>query len=235
MPGSSLASSPPESAVLKLSGACFADEEAVEYITGEIIGCRDLGVGLSVVVGGGNFLRGRDATLSLPRVQADAIGMLGTIINGIRLAARLSSLGVPCAHLSGIGIPGVVEAFVTSSGLKALAQGKVLILSGGTGHPFFSTDTAAALRGCQLSARVILKGTRVDGIYDADPERNPSARRYSFLTFKEVLEKGLSVMDQAAFSLCREEGLPIVVFNIHQPGNLRRVLLGEEVGTRVEG
>lgn len=235
MPGSSLANSPPESVVLKLSGACFATDEAIEYISNEIINCRDLGVGLSVVVGGGNFLRGRDAKPSLPRTQADAIGMLGTIINGLKLTASLCALGVPCAHLSGIGIPGMVEPFELSRALKALARGKVLILSGGTGHPFFSTDTAAALRGCQLSARLILKGTRVDGVYDADPERNPSAHLYPRLTFKEALEKGLSVMDRTAFSLCWQEGLPIVVFNIHQPGNLRRVLLGEGVGTRVEG
>jgi uridylate kinase len=228
--------SPLKRVILKLSGECFASDETILYISQEIDESRSLGVELSIVVGGGNFLRGRNARKDLiSRVDADAIGMLGTVINGLRLAAALDASSLPAIHFAQIGIPGVVEPFALGPAQEAMLQKKILILSGGTGHPFFSTDTAAALWGLKLSCQLLLKGTRVDGIYTADPEQDPKAKRYSRLTFREALEKGLSAMDRTAYSLCWQEGLPVVVFNIYKKGDLRRVLSGEMLGTRVEG
>ncbi len=196
----------------------------------------EMGVEVAIVIGGGNIFRGLQAEAAgIERVQGDYMGMLATVINGMALQSMLETNGVYTRLISAIEMKQIAEPYIRRRAIRHLEKGRVVIFSGGTGSPYFTTDSAAALRANEISAEVILKGTRVDGIYTADPEKDPSATRFDKLTFAKVISLGLSVMDMTAFTLCRENNLPIVVFDINNPENLKRIVLGEAVGTLVEG
>lgn len=193
-----------------------------------------LGVEVAVVIGGGNIFRGVQAEqVGLDRVQGDYMGMLATVINSMALQSALEKLGVYTRLLSGINIQQVCEPYIRRRAVRHLEKGRVVIFGAGTGNPYFTTDTAASLRAIEIEADVVLKGTRVDGIYSADPEKDPDAVFYRNISFKDVFEKGLNVMDMTAFTLCKENGLSIIVFDMNTPGNLKRLVNGEEVGTLV--
>lgn len=193
-----------------------------------------LGVEVAVVIGGGNIFRGVQAEqVGLDRVQGDYMGMLATVINSMALQSALEKLGVYTRLLSGINIQQVCEPYIRRRAVRHLEKGRVVIFGAGTGNPYFTTDSAASLRAIEIEADVVLKGTRVDGIYSADPEKDPNAVFYSNISFKDVFEKGLNVMDMTAFTLCKENGLPIIVFDMNTPGNLKRLVEGEKVGTLV--
>jgi uridylate kinase len=192
-------------------------------------------VELAIVIGGGNIFRGLSAQgQGIDRVQGDHMGMLATVINGLALQSALESVGVYTRLQSAIEMDKVAEPFIRRRAIRHLEKGRVVIFGGGTGNPYFTTDTAATLRAIEIEADVILKGTRVDGIYTADPEKDASAVKYDTLSFKEVYEKGLNVMDMTAFTLSRENNLPIIVFDMNTKGNLTRVAMGESIGTLVE-
>ena len=194
------------------------------------------GVEVAIVIGGGNIFRGvQEDNSAIDRVQGDYMGMLATVINSMALQSALEGAGVKTRLLSAIKMEQIAEPFIKRRAVRHLEKGRVVIFGAGTGNPYFTTDTAAALRAVEINAEVILKGTRVDGIYTADPEKDPSAQRFDSVTFKEVIDKGLNVMDMNAFTLCHENDLPIIVFDMNQPGNLRKVVVGEEIGTIVEG
>ncbi len=196
----------------------------------------DIGVEIAVVIGGGNIFRGLSAESSgIERVQGDYMGMLATVINGLALQSALEAKGVFTRLISAIEMKAIAEPYIRRRAIRHLEKGRVVIFSAGTGNPYFTTDSAAALRANEISADVILKGTRVDGIYTADPEKDPSATKFDKLTFAKVISLGLSVMDMTAFTLCQENDLPIVVFDINHPDNLKRIVLGDAVGTLVEG
>lgn len=196
----------------------------------------EMGVEVAIVIGGGNIFRGLQAEAAgIERVQGDYMGMLATVINGMALQSMLETNGVYTRLISAIEMKQIAEPYIRRRAIRHLEKGRVVIFSGGTGSPYFTTDSAAALRANEISAEVILKGTRVDGIYTADPEKDPSATRFDKLTFAKAISLGLSVMDMTAFTLCRENNLPIVVFDINNPENLKRIVLGEAVGTLVEG
>ena len=200
----------------------------------EIRDVHVLGVEISIVIGGGNIIRGIHAeNEGMDRSQADYMGMLGTVINAMALQDALEKVGVPTRVQTAIEIRQVAEVFIRRRAIRHLEKGRIVIFAGGTGNPFFSTDSAAALRAAEIGAEVILKATQVDGVYDADPETNPGAKRYAQVTFEEAIQKNLRFMDQAAIALCRENALPIVVFDMSVPGNVKRVVCGESVGTRV--
>jgi uridylate kinase len=199
-----------------------------------IAAAHRLGVELAVVNGGGNILRGAQASIEgVGRATADTMGMLATIVNALALQDLLLGLDVPSRVLTAIEMKSVAEPYIRLRCLRHLEKGRVVILAGGTGLPYFSTDTTAALRGTEIGADVLLKGTQVDGVYDRDPKRHPDARRFQRLTFAEALRRDLRIMDKTAFTLCEENGLPIVVFDMAVPGNLERLLGGEELGTIV--
>lgn len=199
----------------------------------ELIG---LGVEVAVVIGGGNIFRGLQAKGSgIERVQGDYMGMLATVINGMALQSALENNGVYTRLISALTINQVAEPYIRRRAIRHLEKGRVVIFSAGTGNPYFTTDSAAALRANEIGAEVILKGTRVDGIYTADPEKDPDATRFDTLTFAKVISEGLSVMDMTAFTICQENDLPIIVFDINEPTNLKRIVQGERVGTLVEG
>jgi len=192
-------------------------------------------VELAIVIGGGNIFRGLSAQgQGIDRVQGDHMGMLATVINGLALQSALESVGVYTRLQSAIEMDKVAEPFIRRRAIRHLEKGRVVIFGGGTGNPYFTTDTAATLRAIEIEADVILKGTRVDGIYTADPEKDANAVKYDTLSFKEVYEKGLNVMDMTAFTLSRENNLPIIVFDMNTKGNLTRVAMGESIGTLVE-
>jgi uridylate kinase len=228
--------------LLKLSGEALLGEKSfgidrafTDYIAREIQSVHDLGVQVSAVVGGGNIFRGvSENAQGMDRVSADQMGMLATVINGLALQDALERVGLLTRVLSAIEMREVAEPFIRRRAMRHLEKGRVVIFAGGTGNPYFSTDTAAALRAMEVKSEVILKGTKVDGIYDADPLTHPRAKRFERLTYLEVLQKGLRVMDTTAISLCMDNGLPIVVYNLKQKGNLKRIVLGQKVGTRVE-
>jgi uridylate kinase len=200
----------------------------------EIKQVRDMGVQVAVVIGGGNIFRGVQAEeVGLDRVQGDYMGMLATVINSMALQSALEKTGVYTRLLSGINIQQVCEPYIRRRAMRHLEKGRVVIFGAGIGSPYFTTDSAASLRAIEIEADVVLKGTRVDGIYSADPEKNPEAVLYSDITFQEVFEKGLNVMDMTAFTLCKENNLPIVVFDMNNQGNLRKVVDGEKIGTLV--
>ncbi len=200
----------------------------------EIKSAVDMGAEVAVVIGGGNIFRGVQAeAVGLDRVQGDYMGMLATVINSMALQSALEKVGVFTRLLSGINIQQVCEPYIRRRAMRHLEKGRVVIFGAGTGNPYFTTDSAASLRAIEIEADVVLKGTRVDGIYTADPEKDPSATRYTDITFEEVFEKGLNVMDMTAFTLCKENNLPIVVFDINKRGNLARLIDGERVGTLV--
>lgn len=200
----------------------------------EIKSAIDLGAQVAVVIGGGNIFRGVQAeSVGLDRVQGDYMGMLATVINSMALQSALEKAGVFTRLLSGINIQQVCEPYIRRRALRHLEKGRVVIFGAGIGSPYFTTDSAASLRAIEIEADVVLKGTRVDGIYTADPEKDPTATRYTDITFEEVFEKGLNVMDMTAFTLCKENNLPIVVFDINTRGNLAKLINGEKIGTLV--
>ena len=228
--------------VLKISGEGFSkpgafgiDAEELSLIAGEIADAANQGVEVAVVVGGGNIIRGSRLAREgqFDQSTADYMGMLGTVINGLALKEALAGLGQPARLMSAIDIPAVAEPFIRGRALRHFEKGRVLILAAGTGNPFFTTDTCAALRGTELNADILLKATKVDGVYSADPVKDPNATRYERLTFSEALEKKLGVMDLTALTMCMERRLPVLVFNFKTPGNIRRVVAGEQLGTLV--
>ena len=193
-------------------------------------------VEVAIVIGGGNIFRGLSgASEGMDRMQGDYMGMLATVINGMALQSALDKTGLKTKLLSGIAIDPVAESMSGRKASEYLTNGNVVIISGGTGNPFFTTDTASALRAVEINADVILKGTRVDGVYTADPEKDKNAKKYNTLTFDEAYSKNLKIMDMTAFTLCRENNLPIIVFDVNTKGNLEKVVAGEEIGTLVRG
>lgn len=204
-----------------------------EY-AGQIAEIARLGVQVAIVIGGGNIFRGLQGTAKgMDRVQGDYMGMLATLINSMALQAELEKQGVPSSLLGGLEVKPIAFPMSRRAAIADLEAGKTVIISGGTGNPYFTTDTASALRGVEIKADVLLKGTRVDGIYTADPEKDPAAVKYSTLSFKVAYDKGLKIMDLTAFSLCMENDLPIYVFDMDTPGNLLKVVTGEHIGTLV--
>ncbi len=228
--------------LLKLSGESLAGSRK-EGISAEVPAkyarqikeATDRGAEIGIVVGGGNIFRGiQGAGKGFDRVKGDQMGMLATIINSLALQSALADVGVRAKVLTSIRMEPVGELFSKDKALEYLAQGYVVIIGGGTSNPYFTTDTAAALRAVEIEAEVLLKGTRVDGVYTADPEKDPTATKFNTLTFDEVYAKGLRIMDLTAFTLCRENNLPIVVFDMDTPGNLERILSGESIGTLIK-
>jgi len=228
--------------LLKLSGEAFRnDSEPIGYqslvmLAEEIESVYKLGVEVAIVVGGGNVIRGiTSSSLSIDRATADYMGMLATVINALALQARLEAMGIPTRVQTSIEMRQVAELYIRRRAIRHLEKGRIVIFGGGTGNPFFSTDTAAALRAAEIGAEVMIKGTKVDGIYDSDPLKNPNAIKYTEVKYMDILSKELKVMDATAVSLCMENKIPIIVFNISEPGNLKRVLYGNEIGTIVKG
>ena len=226
--------------LLKLSGESFCepggsgiDGQQLESIAERIAQIQKLGTEIAVVVGGGNILRGQTFSKQsrIPRNTADYMGMLATIINACALQETLERIGQPTRVLSAIEVAAICEPFIRRRAINHLQQGRVAILAGGTGNPFFSTDTCAALRASELKADILIKATKVDGVYDDDPVKNPDAELLESLSYHEVLTRNLKVMDQAAISLCSDNGIPIIVLNIFTKGNITKALNGEKVGT----
>jgi uridylate kinase len=227
--------------LLKLSGEALAGEDdyginpaMVRFIGEQIREVHGLGVQIGAVIGGGNIFRGGEAR-GMDRASADYMGMLATVMNGLALQDALEKLNVDTRVQSAIEMREVAEPFIRRRALRHLEKGRVVIFVGGTGNPYFTTDTAAALRAMEIGADVVFKATNVDGVYTADPKREPSATKFDELTYIEVLSRRLRVMDSTAISLCMDNGFPIVVFNLHRPGCLRQLVQGERVGTLVRG
>lgn len=226
--------------LLKISGESLAgekghgiDDNVVRSICESIKKCVDLGVEIGIVVGGGNIFRGRDS-LGSDRARSDYMGMLATVINALGLADALENMGVEVRVQTAITMRQIAEPCIRNKAVNYLSHGKVVIFGCGTGSPFFSTDTAAALRAAEVNADIILKATMVDGVYDKDPKKNPDAKKYSEVNFHEVLQKDLKVMDGTAASLCNDNHIPILVFNISDPENIVKAVCGEEIGTLVK-
>jgi uridylate kinase len=228
--------------VLKVSGEALKDSASTESITPGIVTgiarqiqeVHDMGVETAVVIGGGNIWRGLTAShKGMERTTADYMGMLATVINGMALQSQLEALGVPTRVQTAIPIQSVAEPFIRRKAMRHLEQGRVVIFVAGTGNPFFSTDTTAALRASEIGAEVIFKATKVDGIYTADPKKDPTATRYDRITYSEALAKRLQVMDSTAFTLCMDNKVPIIVFDLMAPNSIRNAVLGETVGTLV--
>jgi uridylate kinase len=227
--------------VLKLSGESLSGPDAfgihaetIQNIAHEVKEVQELGVEIAVIVGGGNIFRGaRQQGLTIDRATGDYMGMLATVLNGLALQDALERAGCNTRLMSAIEMHQVAEPFIRRRATRHLEKQRVVIFAAGTGNPYFSTDTAAALRAMEIKAQVILKATRVDGIFDADPEKVADAKMFERITYIEVLQKGLSVMDSTAISLCMDNKMPIVVFNMNVPGNLKRVVEGERVGSTV--
>jgi uridylate kinase len=227
--------------LLKLSGEALMGADAFGYnaetmagIVGQIKEVVEMGTEVGIVVGGGNLFRGATGALSgMDRATADSMGMLATVMNALALKDALMAAGVPARVQTAVTIAHVGEPFERDSAVRHLEAGRVVIFGGGTGNPFFTTDTASALRGAEIGADLMLKATKVDGVYTADPKRDPTATRYDSLSFDEAITRNLGVLDTAAFALCREQKLPLVVFSIFKPGALKRVVMGEPEGTRV--
>ncbi len=228
--------------LLKLSGEALLGEKAfgidrafMDYLAAELREIREIGTEIAVVVGGGNIFRGvSDTARGMDRVSADHMGMLATVINSLALQDALERAGVFTRVLSAIEMREVAEPYIRRRAIRHMEKMRLVIFASGTGNPYFSTDTAAALRAGEVKAEIILKGTKVDGIYDADPMKNPKAKRFKRLSYLDVLQKALKVMDTTAISLCMDNRLPIKVFDIRTAGNLRRIVMGEPVGTIVE-
>ena len=228
--------------LLKLSGEALMgnkqfgiDHERLSQYAREIKEVAEAGVQIAIVIGGGNIFRVIQASEGgMDRVQGDYMGMLATVINSMALQAALEKLGVETRLQSAIKMEQICESFIRRKAVRHLDKKRVVIFGAGTGNPYFTTDTAATLRAIEIEANVILKGTRVDGIYTADPEKDKTAKKYDTITFDEVYKNGLEVMDMTAFTLCNENKLPIIVFDMNKPGNLKKVILGEQVGTLVE-
>jgi len=228
--------------VLKLSGEMLAGggeggirPEVIARMAEEVSQVQARGVQVALVIGGGNIFRGlAGASRGMDRAQADTMGMLATVINGLALQDALEQAGCPTRLMTALSMPQVAEPFIRRRAMRHLDKGRVVVFAAGTGNPYFSTDTAAALRATEVQAEVLLKGTKVDGVFDRDPATFPDAVRLERITAMEALQRGLRVMDATAIALCMDNGLPIVVFDATRPGNLLRVVLGEPIGTRVE-
>jgi len=229
--------------LLKLSGEALMgkmsfgiDPAVLETVATEVHEVHQLGVKLAVVMGGGNIFRGLNAShYGISRVPADHMGMLATVMNGIALAEALKDMGSETRVMSAIDMNKIVEPFIRGRALSHLSRDRIVLFAAGTGNPYFSTDTAATLRAMEIHAEALLKATKVDGIYDADPEVTPSAEPYKRITYQDVLRRKLGVMDMTAVSLAMGQELPIIVFNLRHAGNIKRVVLGEEVGTMISG
>lgn len=227
--------------LLKLSGEALMgqqqfgiDPAMLRQYAEEIRSVKELGVQVGIVIGGGNIFRGvSNSTSGIHKATGDHMGMLATMINAMALQATLENIGLTTRLMSAVRMDSMAEPFIRRRAVRHLEKGRVVIFGAGTGSPYFTTDTAAVLRGVEIEADVVIKGTRVDGVYDSDPERNPGAFRFEQITFLDVLTKDLKVMDMTAITLCRENHLPILVFNMNTPGNFKRLILGEHVGTRV--
>jgi len=227
--------------LLKLSGEALMGDDAfginrgtIERIVGEIAEVTRMGVQVAVVIGGGNIFRGvAGGSVGMDRATADYMGMLATVMNALALADAMNHQGLTARVMSAIDIQQVVEPYVRPKALQYLEEGKVIVFAAGTGNPFFTTDTAAALRGAEIGAELVLKATKVDGVYTADPNKDPKATRYARLSFDEAMSRNLGIMDATAFALCRDQKLPIKVFSIFKHGALKRVVLGEDEGTLV--
>jgi uridylate kinase len=229
--------------LLKLSGEALMgtkgygiDPDTVEFLAEEIKEALRRGIQMAIVIGGGNIFRGIEATArGMERVSADNMGMLATVMNALALQNALERRGAPTRVLSAIEMKELAEPYIRRRAMRHLEKNRVVIFAAGTGNPYFTTDTAAALRAMEVGAEVILKATKVDGVYSSDPVKNPKARKFDSISFMDVLKKGLTVMDSTAISLCMDNGLPIMVFNLKGKGNIKRVIAGEKVGTVIGG
>jgi uridylate kinase len=227
--------------LLKLSGEALMgrqqhgiDPERLAQYAEEVIEAARGGVQIAIVIGGGNIFRGLSgATGGMDRVTGDYMGMMATVINSLALQAEIEKQGISTALYSGLEIRAVAAAMSATAAIGELEKGKVTLISGGTGNPYFTTDSASALRALEIRADILFKATRVDGVYTADPEKDPSAKKYEQLSFDEALEKGLRIMDQTAFTLCRENKMPVYVFDMNVKGNLQKALRGEKIGTLI--
>ncbi|HEX2899144.1 MAG TPA: UMP kinase [Bacteroidia bacterium] len=227
--------------LLKLSGEALMGDKSFGINTETLLTyarqikeVSDLGIEVAVVIGGGNIFRGIQLEEGgMDRAQGDYMGMLATVINAMALQDALENLGAKTRVMSALEIKAVCEPYIRRRAIRHLEKRRIVILGAGTGNPYFTTDTAAALRSIEIEADVVLKGTKVDGVYSADPEKDPTALKFDAVSFHDVLSKRLNVMDMTAFTLCQENKLPIIVFNINEPGNLKRIILGETVGTLV--
>jgi uridylate kinase len=228
--------------LLKLSGEALMgdksfgfDNEVISEYARDIKSIVELGVQVAIVIGGGNIYRGtNEAETGIERAHGDYMGMLATVINGMAMQAGLEKIGVYTRLQSAIKMEQIAEPYIRRRAIRHVEKGRVVIFGAGTGNPYFTTDTAGSLRAIEINAEVILKGTRVDGIYNADPEKVPDAKKFDTITFQECISKNLRVMDMTAFTLCMENQLPIIVFDMNKPGNLLRVVRGEKVGTLVK-
>ncbi len=236
------ASSPYSRVILKISGESFAksgesgiDPIRLSHIAKEIVDAAECGTQIAVVVGGGNMVRGAELAEQghIDRSTADYMGMIATVINGLALREALTGLGRDSRLMTALDIPAIGEPFIRARALRHFEKGRVLVLAAGTGNPYFTTDTCAALRGAELNADVLLKATKVDGVYTADPHTDPTAKRYTRLTFAEAIEKQLAVTDLTALTMCMENNLPVIVFEFGTAGNIRRVIGGEQIGTMI--
>lgn len=227
--------------LLKISGESLSGQtdnifqpQALSFVSQEINSARELGVEVALVVGGGNIIRGQALSGGkIDRVSADQMGMLATIINSLAIQDYLENLKIPTQLLSAVHIDALTRPYTKREAIRHLSEGKVVILAGGTGNAYFTTDTTAALRAVEIEAEVVMKGTKVDGVFDDDPVKNHSAKMFHTLTYMEVLNRKLRVMDLTAISLCMENQLPIIVFNLFSQGNVKRILKGEKIGTKV--
>lgn len=225
--------------LLKLSGESLMgdkgfgiDNKVLDFFASEVKKVHDAGVELGIVIGGGNIYRGLSASdQGIDRVTGDQMGMLATMINSLALQNAIEKQGVFSRLMSSIKMEEIAEPYIRRRAMRHLEKGRVVIFGAGTGHPYFSTDTAASLRAVEIEADVIVKGTRVDGVYDSDPEKNPEAFKFTKISFLDVLKKNLRIMDLTAVSLCQENDLPIIVFNMDEPGNLLKLVKGEDIGT----
>lgn len=228
--------------LLKLSGESLMgdkefgiDPEMLKHYANEIKSVKDLGVEIGIVIGGGNIYRGvGNSSDGIDKVTGDQMGMLATIINALALQSALEHIGIYTRLLSAIKMEQIAEPFIRRRAIRHLEKGRVVIFGAGTGNPYFTTDTAAALRAIEIQADVILKGTRVAGVYDSDPEKNPNAIKFPEISYLDIIKKELKVMDLTAITLCRENELPIIVFDMNTPGNLKKLILGEQIGTLVQ-
>jgi uridylate kinase len=229
--------------LLKLSGESLMgdktfgfDTDVINQYASDIKSIVELGVQVAIVIGGGNIYRGmNEAETGIERAHGDYMGMLATVINGMALQAGLEKIGVFTRLQSAIKMEQIAEPYIRRRAIRHVEKGRVVIFGAGTGNPYFTTDTAGSLRAIEIKADVIMKGTRVDGIYTSDPEKDPKATKYGVISFQDCITKNLKVMDMTAFTLCMENELPIIVFNMNTPGNLKRVVTGEKVGTLVRG
>lgn len=227
--------------LLKLSGESFAgsekfgiDSDTIAVIAEDIKSVRELGVDVAVVIGGGNILRGAQASdAGMDRVTGDTMGMLATVINSLALQSALEKIGCDTRVQTAIAMSQVAEPFIRRRAIRHMEKGRVVILAAGTGNPYFTTDTAAVLRAVEVQAEAVLKATNVDGVYDSDPRKNPDARKFDRIDYMDAINRGLRIMDLTAFTLCRENDLPVVVFNVTKRGNVRGVVLSDNIGTYV--